>query len=49
MTDDAHAWMIAIVLVAPPVAWWCWEMVRALRERIAARRIMRATWGDGAP
>lgn len=49
MTDNYEAWTVAIVMVAPVVVVWAWEMVRAIRERITARRIIRETWGDGTP
>lgn len=47
--DNAHTWMIAAVMVAPPLLWWIWEMARAIRERIAIRRILRERRGDGMP
>ena len=44
-----EAWLVAGVVVAPALVWLVCEGVRAARERIAARRIIRKTWGDGHP
>jgi hypothetical protein len=51
--DNAHAWAIAAVIVAPAVIWWAWEMVRAIRERwrgcVDAEHRSAMTWATEAP